>query len=108
MSRFLSLLFFLMQRLEAKLVKKLPNGLEVSILPDEIHAVVPTVHLSDHMSNCSLLWENLQEGDLISKLVCFNKNKQNVVSFLIKSGLTSAYLSERSIISFVFPELLLI
>ncbi|XP_017272432.1 protein RRP5 homolog [Kryptolebias marmoratus] len=67
------------KRLEAKLVKKLVNGLEVSILPDEICAVLPTVHFSDHVSNCPLLWDSLQEGDIISNLVCFNKNKQNIM-----------------------------
>ncbi|XP_037545618.1 protein RRP5 homolog [Nematolebias whitei] len=66
------------KRLEAKLVKKLVNGLEVSILPDEVCAVLPTVHLSDHVSNCPLLWGSLQEGDVIANLVCFNKNKQNI------------------------------
>ncbi|XP_040891171.1 protein RRP5 homolog isoform X2 [Toxotes jaculatrix] len=63
--------------LEAKVLKKLVNGLEVAILPDEIRAVLPTMHLSDHMSNCPLLWESLQEGDNVSKLICFSKNKQN-------------------------------
>nr|XP_046261090.1 protein RRP5 homolog [Scatophagus argus] len=66
------------KRLEAKVLKKSVNGLDVSILPDEIRAVLPTVHLSDHMSNCPLLWDSLQEGDNISNLICFNKNKQNI------------------------------
>ncbi|KAI3352853.1 hypothetical protein L3Q82_019426 [Scortum barcoo] len=66
------------KRLEAKVLKKSVNGLEVAILPDEIRAVLPTVHLSDHMSNCTLLWESLQEGDNISNLICFCKNKQNI------------------------------
>ncbi|XP_047221873.1 protein RRP5 homolog isoform X1 [Girardinichthys multiradiatus] len=64
-------------RLEAKVVKKSINGLEVVILPDEVRAVLPTVHLSDHMSNCQLLWESLREGDTISNVICFNKNKRN-------------------------------
>lgn len=63
------------------MLKKSLNGLEVAILPDEIHAVLPMSHLSDHMSNCPLLWESLQEGDIISKLICPSKNKQNIVSF---------------------------
>ncbi|XP_014822913.1 PREDICTED: protein RRP5 homolog [Poecilia mexicana] len=63
---------------EARVVKKSVNGLEVVILPDEGRAVLPTVHLSDHMSNCQLLWEVLQEGDTVSDLICFNKNKQNI------------------------------
>ncbi|XP_034406694.1 protein RRP5 homolog isoform X2 [Cyclopterus lumpus] len=65
-------------RLEAKVLKKSVSGLEVAILPDEIHAVLPTMHLSDHISNCSLLWESLQEGDNISNLICFGKNKKNI------------------------------
>ncbi|XP_068581648.1 protein RRP5 homolog isoform X2 [Cebidichthys violaceus] len=67
------------KRLEAKVLKKSVNGLEVAILPDEIRAVLPTMHLSDHMSNCPLLWESMQEGDSISNLICFNKNKQTIM-----------------------------
>ncbi|XP_049426867.1 protein RRP5 homolog isoform X1 [Epinephelus fuscoguttatus] len=66
------------KRLEAKVLKKSITGLEVAILPDEVRAVLPTVHLSDHISNCPLLWESLQEGDSISNVICFNKNKQNI------------------------------
>ncbi|XP_043970110.1 protein RRP5 homolog isoform X1 [Gambusia affinis] len=66
------------KRVEARVAKKSINSLEVVILPDEGRAVLPTVHLSDHMSNCQLLWEVLQEGDTISNLICFNKNKQNI------------------------------
>lgn len=66
------------KRLDAKVLKKSLIGLEVAILPDEIHAVLPMSHLSDHMSNCPLLWESLQEGDIISKLICSSKNKKNI------------------------------
>lgn len=62
------------------MLKKSVNGLEVAILPDEIRAALPTMHLSDHISNCPLLWESLQEGDTISNLVCFSKSKQSIVS----------------------------
>lgn len=72
--------FVVMQRLEAKVLKKSVNALEVAILPDEIRATLPTMHLSDHMSNCPLLWEGLQEGDNISNLMCFSKTKENIVS----------------------------
>ncbi|XP_029285082.1 protein RRP5 homolog isoform X2 [Cottoperca gobio] len=67
------------KKLEARVLKKSVNGLEVAILPDEIRAVLPTMHLSDHISNCPLLWESLQEGDNVSNLVCFSKNKQNII-----------------------------
>uniref|UniRef100_A0A7N6B9F3 S1 motif domain-containing protein n=1 Tax=Anabas testudineus TaxID=64144 RepID=A0A7N6B9F3_ANATE len=60
-----------------KVCQKL-NGLEVAVLPGEIRAVLPTVHLSDHVSNGPLLWESIQEGDNISNLICFSKNKQNI------------------------------
>ncbi|KAK2815754.1 hypothetical protein Q5P01_026221 [Channa striata] len=65
-------------RLEAKVLKKSANGLEVAILPDDVRAILPTMHLSDHISNCPLLWEALKEGDIISNLICLNKNKQNI------------------------------
>lgn len=64
------------------MLKKTASGLEVAILPDEIRATVPTMHLSDHMSNCPLLWECLQEGDNISNLTCFNRGQQNIVSLV--------------------------
>lgn len=64
------------------MLKKSINGLEVAILPDEVFAILPTMHLSDHLSNCPLLWESLQEGDNISNLVCYGKNKRSIVSFL--------------------------
>uniref|UniRef100_H3C389 Protein RRP5 homolog n=1 Tax=Tetraodon nigroviridis TaxID=99883 RepID=H3C389_TETNG len=70
------------QKLEAKVLKKTASGLEVAILPDEIRATLPTMHLSDHMSNCPLLWECLQEGDNISNLICINRGQQNIVSLM--------------------------
>lgn len=60
--------------------KKCQTALEVSILPEEIPALLPTVHLSDHVTNCPLLWAGLQEGDTISNVVCLSKNKQSIVS----------------------------
>ena len=55
--------------------------LEVAILPEEVPALLPTMHLSDHVSNCALLWEALEEGDVISNLVCLSRNKESIVSF---------------------------
>ncbi|XP_019744636.1 protein RRP5 homolog isoform X2 [Hippocampus comes] len=66
------------ERLEAKVLKKSVNGLEVSITPNGVPALLPTMHLSDLVSNCSLLWEALQEGDTISNLVCFLQNKNKI------------------------------
>uniref|UniRef100_A0A665SY91 Protein RRP5 homolog n=1 Tax=Echeneis naucrates TaxID=173247 RepID=A0A665SY91_ECHNA len=77
------------------------NCLEVAILPEEIQAILPTMHLSDHMSNCPMLWESLQEGDKISNLMCFNKNKQNItltkkplVRWSVEEGLVAKDFSE--------------
>lgn len=63
------------------MLKKSPDSLELAILPEEVHISLATVHLSDHVSNCPLLWESLQEGDTISNLICCNKTKSFIVSF---------------------------
>ncbi|XP_065151454.2 protein RRP5 homolog [Paramisgurnus dabryanus] len=57
---------------------KVLDGLEVSILPEGTPAFLPTVHLSDHVTNCMNLWEALEEGDDISNAVCLNKSKKGV------------------------------
>lgn len=72
------------------MLKKTAKGLEVAILPDEIRASLPMMHLSDHLSNCSLLWECLQEGDNISNLMCINRSQQNIVSLV--SGLKQTFI----------------
>ncbi|RVE75743.1 hypothetical protein OJAV_G00001770 [Oryzias javanicus] len=83
------------KKLEVKVVKKSVNGLEVDILPDEIRAVLPTMHLSDHMSNCPLLREGLQEGDVISNVVCVNRNKLNIT--LTKKPMVRRALEEEAV-----------
>ncbi|KAK0155877.1 Protein RRP5 [Merluccius polli] len=78
------------QKCEAKVVKKSAVCLEVAILPEAAPALLPTMHLSDHVSNCPLLWEALQEGDVISDLVCLSKSKENITLTkkpLVKWGL---------------------
>lgn len=91
-------------KVEARVLKKSVNGLEVSILPDEARAVLPTMHLSDHTSNCPLLWEGLQEGDNISSLVCCSRNKQNItltkkptVRWALEEGMFAKDFSEISV-----------
>ncbi|XP_056628224.1 protein RRP5 homolog [Triplophysa dalaica] len=63
---------------DVRVRRKVLDGLEVSILPEEIPAFLPTVHLSDHVTNCLLLWDALNEGDNISNVVCLNKNKRGI------------------------------
>ncbi|XP_054634148.1 protein RRP5 homolog isoform X2 [Dunckerocampus dactyliophorus] len=89
------------KRLEAKVLKKSVNGVVVSIFPEEISALLPTMHLSDHISNCPLLWESLQEGDTISNLVCILKHKQMItltkkptVIWSLEEGLVAKDFSE--------------
>uniref|UniRef100_A0A7N6BYZ9 Protein RRP5 homolog n=1 Tax=Anabas testudineus TaxID=64144 RepID=A0A7N6BYZ9_ANATE len=85
------------KRLEAKVLKKSVNGLEVAVLPGEIRAVLPTVHLSDHVSNGPLLWESIQEGDNISNLICFSKNnltKKPTVRWSLEEGVVAKDFSE--------------
>ncbi|KAL4639983.1 hypothetical protein GN956_G12527 [Arapaima gigas] len=66
-------------KVEARIVKKLPHVLEVSILPEETPALLPTSHLSDHISNCTLLWEALKEGAVVSNAVCLSSKKKTVI-----------------------------
>jgi len=66
-------------------VKKLAACLEVAVLPEGVPALLPTMHLSDHVSNCPLLWEALQEGDTISNLVCLSNSKDSIVSFFTRT-----------------------
>ncbi|XP_056135664.1 protein RRP5 homolog isoform X2 [Lampris incognitus] len=66
------------KKLEAKVLRKSLNGVEVGVLPEETHILLSTMHLSDHTSNCLLLWEALREGDIISDLVCLSNNKQKI------------------------------
>uniref|UniRef100_A0A8C8RCH1 Protein RRP5 homolog n=1 Tax=Pelusios castaneus TaxID=367368 RepID=A0A8C8RCH1_9SAUR len=60
------------QMVDVKVLKKKDNGLEVSILPDNVSAHLPTMHLSDHVANCKLLWHWLQEGDILPRVMCLS------------------------------------
>ncbi|XP_060716290.1 protein RRP5 homolog [Tachysurus vachellii] len=67
------------KKVEVIVQKKSQTCLEVSILPEDMPALLPTPHLSDHMSNCSLLWTALQEGDTISNVVCLRRDKESII-----------------------------
>lgn len=89
------------KKVDARVLKKMVNCLEVAILPEEVRAILPTMHLSDHLSNCPLLWESLKEGDTISNIVCYKKNKQNItltkkptVKWAIEEGIYAKDFSE--------------
>lgn len=90
------------KKVEVVVCKKSPAGLEVSILPEEMPALLPTAHLSDHVSNCPLLWAGIQEGDAVSNAVCLSKRKQNII--LSKKPLLIAALEAENLVT-CFSEL---
>lgn len=66
---------------DVKVLKKRENGLEVSILSDNVPAHLPMMHLSDHIVNCKLLWHWLQEEDVLPRVMCLSNKGGHVVSF---------------------------
>ncbi|CAB1344590.1 unnamed protein product, partial [Coregonus sp. 'balchen'] len=91
------------KKVEVKVVSKVLTGLEVSILPEETTALLPTMHFSDHVSNCPLLWEGLQEGDIISNIVCLSKNRQNIT--LTKKPTVKSVLEEGDVVAKEFSDI---
>uniref|UniRef100_A0A6Q2XCD3 S1 motif domain-containing protein n=1 Tax=Esox lucius TaxID=8010 RepID=A0A6Q2XCD3_ESOLU len=83
--------------------RKLPSGLEVSILPGNITAFLPTVHLSDHVSNCPLLWEGIQEGDIIPDIVCVSLNKKLIT--LTKKPAVKSSLEDWGVVAKEFSDI---
>ncbi|MGH0135552.1 UNVERIFIED_CONTAM: hypothetical protein FKN15_066160, partial [Acipenser sinensis] len=73
-------------------VRKTVDGLDVSILPEAASAFLPMMHLSDHVSNCRLLWEGLGEADIISNVMCLSKNKEHII--LCKKPIIKAAVEE--------------
>uniref|UniRef100_A0A8C7S7A4 Protein RRP5 homolog n=1 Tax=Oncorhynchus mykiss TaxID=8022 RepID=A0A8C7S7A4_ONCMY len=90
-------------KVEVKVVSKFLTGLEVSILPEETTALLPMMHLSDHVSNCLLLWEGLQEGDIISNIVCLSKKKQTIT--LTKKPTLKSFLEEGGVVAKEFSDI---
>ncbi|XP_066517483.1 protein RRP5 homolog isoform X2 [Hoplias malabaricus] len=67
------------KKVEAIVLKKDLTGLKVSLLPEKVTALLPMVHLSDHVSNWPLLWEGLQEGDTVSDAMCLCQSKHTIL-----------------------------
>lgn len=88
--------FVVGKTVEVKVCRKVLDGLEVSIVPEEVPAFIPTVHLSDHVTNCLPLWMVLEEGDTISNLMCLSKTKKKGIT-LTKKPLLKACLEDDSI-----------
>lgn len=88
--------FMVGKMVDARVCRKVLNGLEVSIIPEEVPAFVPTTHLSDHMTNCLPLWMALEEGDTICNLMCLtNCKKKGIV--LTKKPHLKAYLEDSAV-----------
>ncbi|KAF7689557.1 hypothetical protein HF521_012910 [Silurus meridionalis] len=90
------------KKVEVIVRKKSETAVEVSILPEDIPALLPTAQLSDHVSNCPLLLAGLQEGDTISNVVCLNQNKEIII--LSKKPLLIAALEAENLVK-SFSEL---
>ncbi|MEE6485919.1 hypothetical protein FKM82_014452 [Ascaphus truei] len=66
---------------DTKIVKKTDQGFNVSVLPEETRAFLPKMHLSDHVANCELLWQWLEEGELLPGAMCLSSTKeQNILT----------------------------
>uniref|UniRef100_A0A8C3JGB9 Protein RRP5 homolog n=1 Tax=Calidris pygmaea TaxID=425635 RepID=A0A8C3JGB9_9CHAR len=98
------------EMVDVKVLKKKDNGLEVSILEDEgnVIAWIPTVHLSDFVVNCKLLWHCLQEGDVLPRVMCLS-DKGERITLSRKSAVISAVQEEQVVRSFseIQPGMLL-
>ncbi|TRY56198.1 hypothetical protein DNTS_002546 [Danionella cerebrum] len=87
--------FMVGKSVETRVIRKMQDGLEVSIIPDEVPAFIPTVHLSDHVTNCVPLWTAMEEGDDISNVMCLSNNKKGIT--LTKKPLLVACLEDKGI-----------
>ncbi|XP_075614116.1 protein RRP5 homolog isoform X1 [Balearica regulorum gibbericeps] len=98
------------EMVDVKVLKKKDNGLEVSILEDEgnVIASIPTVHLSDFVATCKLLWHCLQEGDVLPRVMCLSDKGEHII-LSRKSAVISAVQEEQVVRSFseIQPGMLL-
>uniref|UniRef100_A0A8C7S784 Protein RRP5 homolog n=1 Tax=Oncorhynchus mykiss TaxID=8022 RepID=A0A8C7S784_ONCMY len=93
------------KKVEVKVVSKFLTGLEVSILPEETTALLPMMHLSDHVSNCLLLWEGLQEGDIISNIVLPLSLNPACLKTLTKKPTLKSFLEEGGVVAKEFSDI---
>uniref|UniRef100_A0A8V5G267 Protein RRP5 homolog n=1 Tax=Melopsittacus undulatus TaxID=13146 RepID=A0A8V5G267_MELUD len=98
------------EMVDVKILKKRDNGLEVSVLEDEgnVIASIPTVHLSDFVATCKLLWHCLQEGDVLPRVMCLSDNGERII-LSRKSAVISAVQEEQVVRNFseIQPGMLL-
>uniref|UniRef100_A0A8C3T5V0 Protein RRP5 homolog n=1 Tax=Chelydra serpentina TaxID=8475 RepID=A0A8C3T5V0_CHESE len=87
------------EMVDVKVLRKKDNGLKVSILSDNVSAHLPTMHLSDHVVNCKLLYHWLQEGDILHRVMCLS-DKGGHITLCRKPALISAVQEEQVVRSF--------
>ncbi|XP_074815521.1 protein RRP5 homolog isoform X1 [Natator depressus] len=87
------------QMVDVKVLRKKDNGLEVSILSDNVSAHLPMMHLSDHVVNCKLLYHWLQEGDILHRVMCLS-DKGGHITLCRKPAVISAVQEEQVVRSF--------
>ncbi|XP_006880025.1 PREDICTED: protein RRP5 homolog [Elephantulus edwardii] len=68
------------QLVDVKIVEKTKDGLEVTVLPHNIPALLPTPHLSDHVANGPLLYHWLQPGDTLHRVLCLRSEGRVLLS----------------------------
>ncbi|KAK7165863.1 hypothetical protein R3I93_005826 [Phoxinus phoxinus] len=88
--------FMVGKAVNVRVCRKVLDGLEVSIVPEEAPAFIPIVHLSDHVTNCFPLWMALEEGDTISNIMCLSKNKKKGIT-LTKKPLLKACVEDGNV-----------
>ncbi|XP_012625869.1 protein RRP5 homolog isoform X4 [Microcebus murinus] len=67
------------QLVDVKVLEKTKDGLEVTILPYNIPAFLPTPHLSDHVANGPLLYHWLQAGDTLHRVLCLSRSEGHIL-----------------------------
>ncbi|XP_048361288.1 protein RRP5 homolog isoform X2 [Sphaerodactylus townsendi] len=93
---------------DVKILKKKENGLEVKILPNDVSAYLPSMHLSDHVTICKLWWHWLKGDEILHNIVCLH-DKGGHITMSRKPLIISAIEGEHVVKNFsdIQPGLLL-
>ncbi|KAK2175873.1 hypothetical protein NP493_701g01000 [Ridgeia piscesae] len=73
---------------DCKIIKKSSSGFDVELVPSKMLALLPKMHLSDHLGICDLLWDAHEEGDVIEGAVYISRT--NVITVTKKLSLVEA------------------
>ncbi|XP_054839484.1 protein RRP5 homolog [Eublepharis macularius] len=93
---------------DVKILEKKENGLEVKILPNDVSAYLPIMHLSDHVTSCKLWWHWLKGGEILRSVICLQE-KEGHITMSRKPAIISAIEGEHVVKNFsdIQPGLLL-